>query len=468
MNAVTMNSDRIETDALGECRLPAHALYGIHSLRGKQNFSYSGQTLAHYPRFVAWLARIKMAVAHVNASHGKLTEPQRQALLTACVELAAGQHADALIVDPLEGSCGTSINMNINEVLTNRALQLMGHVPGQYEFLHPLDDVNHAQSTSDVLLTAVKLALLDDVNALAAAIDSLATSLRAKQHEFDDVLRIGRTCLQDALPMRLGQAFGGYASLAERMAAALRAHHPALSAISLGATAVGTGLGTYAGYREAVTAAVSELAGRPLTQSADLFDAVQNMDEFAALSATVKQALLALAKVANDLVLLSSGPRGGIGELQLAPRQAGSSMMPGKVNPVHAMGLTQIAYFVAGTDQSVMLAAAAGQLETNNYMPLIAVSLFNAISSATRAISAFDEHCIQPLAANRAANERNLLESTAIAPALKAQVGYERAAALVKSAVQTQRSLLDVVVESGEMSRERVLELLRQSAAHPD
>jgi aspartate ammonia-lyase len=463
-----MDSHRIEADALGECQLPANALYGIHSLRGQRNFSYSGQTLAHYPRFVAWLARIKMAIAHVNASHGKLSELQRQALLTACVELAAGQHADALIVDPLEGSCGTSINMNINEVLTNRALQLMGHAPGQYEFLHPLDDVNHAQSTSDVLLSAVKLALVDELLELAAAVDGLAVSLRAKEREFDGILRIGRTCLQDALPMRLSQAFGGYASLAERMASALRAHRGALCALPLGATAVGTGLGTYDGYRDAAIATLSELAGRPLTQSADLFDAVQNMDEFAALSSTVKHAMLALAKVANDLVLLSSGPRGGIGELQLAARQAGSSMMPGKVNPVHAMGLTQIAYYVAGADQSVMLAAAGGQLETNNYMPLIAVSLFDAMSSATRAVAAFDEHCIQPLAADRGANERNLLESTAIAPALKAQVGYERAAELVKTAVATQRSLFDVIVDSGDMSRERLFDLLQQSAAQPD
>jgi aspartate ammonia-lyase len=468
MKGKLMEVQRIEADGLGEQSLPADALFGIHSLRGKANFPYTGETLANYPRFVAWLARTKMAIALVNTRNGKLTSEQGEAVAKACVELADGQHAHALIVDPLEGSCGTSINMNINEVLTNRALQLMGHRPGDYEYLHPLDHVNYAQSTSDVLLTAVKLTLLDEVKRLAATIGQLAISLQAKQRQYDRVLRIGRTCLQDALPMRLGQALGGYASLSQRMAKALTAHVPALCTVALGATAVGTGLGTYPGYRQAVIAALSELVGRPLTESGDLFDAVQNMDEFAALSSTVKTAALSLAKVANDLVLLSSGPRGGLGELQLAPQQAGSSMMPGKVNPVHAMGLTQIAYFVAGTDQSVALAAANGQLETNNYMPLIAVSLFKAIETMRRAISMFDVHCVQSMIASQETSERNLLESTAIAPALKEAIGYERTAALVETASASGRPLIEVAVANGVMSRGRLIELLRESSGHPD
>jgi aspartate ammonia-lyase len=463
-----MEHQRIEVDALGECRLPADALYGIHSLRGQANFPYSGETLAHYPAFVTWLARTKMVSARVNARHGKLSGAQCDAIVAACVELADGRHAAALIVDPLEGSCGTSINMNINEVLTNRALQLMGHRPGEYAFLHPLDHVNYAQSTSDVLLTAAKLALLEEVRLLGAAVGRLAASLRDKARQVDGILRIGRTCLQDALPMRLSQAMGGYASLAQRMTVALDAHIPALTTIALGATAVGTGLGTYRGYRQAVTAALSDLVGQPLTPAPDLFDAVQNMDEFAALSSTVKTAMLALAKVANDLVLLSSGPRGGIGEIRLAPQQAGSSMMPGKVNPVHAMGLTQIAYFVAGADQSVMLAAANGQLETNNYMPLIAVSLFKALAAARRGVSMFDEHCVRPMIADPEASERNLLESTAIAPALKEEIGYERAAALVAKAVESGRPLIEIVEAESVMSRERILALLHESSQHPD
>jgi aspartate ammonia-lyase len=463
-----MEPQRIEADSLGECNIPVGMLYGIHSLRGKNNFAYSGETLANYPSFVAWLARTKMVVARVNARNGKLTEDQHQALEAACRELADGQHASALIVDPLEGSCGTSINMNINEVLANRALQLMGHCPGQYEYLHPIDQVNYAQSTSDVLLTAVKLTLVEEIQRLGASIDRLATSLRVKQRQFEGILRIGRTCLQDALPMRLDQAFGGYASLAERMSSALSAHTAAMCIIPLGATAVGTGLGAYSGFREAVTTALSDMAGRSLKQSGDLFDAVQNMDEFAALSSTVKTVALSLAKVANDLVLLSSGPRGGIGELHLAPMQAGSSMMPGKVNPVHAMGLTQVAYFVAGADQSVMLAAASGQLETNNYMPLIATSLFKAIAAIRRAISTFDENCVALLSANRARSERNLLESTAIAPVLKAEIGYERSAALVETASASGRTLVEVLVERNVMTRKSVLELLKKSSEHPD
>ena len=463
-----MEHQRIEVDALGECRLPADALYGIHSLRGQANFPYSGETLAHYPAFVKWLARTKMVIARANAQHGKLSSAQCDAIVAACVELANGQHAAALIVDPLEGSCGTSINMNINEVLTNRALQLMGHRPGEYALLHPLDHVNYAQSTSDVLLTAAKLALLEELRLLSAAVGQLAASLRDKARQFDGILRIGRTCLQDALPMRLGQAVGGYASLAQRMTVALNAHIPALSTIALGATAVGTGLGTYRGYRQTVTTALAELVGQPLTPAEDLFDAVQNMDEFAALSSTVKTAMLALAKVANDLVLLSSGPRGGIGEVRLAPQQAGSSMMPGKVNPVHAMGLTQIAYFVVGADQSVMLAAANGQLETNNYMPLIAVCLFKALGAARRSVSMFDEHCVRSMIADPEVSERNLLGSTAIAPALKEEIGYEHTAALVAKAVESGRPLIEIVEAESVMGRERMHGLLHQSSKHPD
>jgi aspartate ammonia-lyase len=463
-----MEAYRIETDALGECRLPVDALYGIHTLRGKLNFSYSGETLAHYPRFVAWLARTKLAIARVNVGHGKLTAQQGQCIAAACLELADGRHADALIVDPLEGSCGTSINMNINEVVANRALQLMGRAPGEYAFLHPLDHVNLGQSTSDVLLSAAKLTLYEETRALAATVERLAMSLRDKRHEFDGILRIARTCLQDALPMRLDQAFGGYASLAERGASALYAQLTALRTICLGATAVGTGLGTYRGYRDAVTAELSELIGAPLAQAADLFDAVQNMDEFATLAATVKTVALSLAKIANDIVLLGSGPHGGIAELALEPQQAGSSMMPGKVNPVHAMGLTQIAFHAAGAEHGVMLACAGGQLETNNYMPLIAVSLFKTLGMVQRAVALFDERVVRTLAADREASERHLLESTAIAPVVKAKIGYERTASLVAKAAASGHSLLHVLVGEGVASEAEVRDLLRQGSSHPD
>ncbi|SKD05551.1 lyase family protein [Paraburkholderia hospita] len=463
-----MQPYRIEIDALGERRVPADALYGIHTLRGQQNFPYSGETLSQYPRFVAWIARTKLAIARVNTRHEKLTREQGACIEKACVELANGQHREALIVDPLEGSCGTSINMNINEVLANRALQLMGHVPGEYAFLDPLDHVNLGQSTSDVVLTAVKLTLLEEVKALAVTIEKLGVSLRNKQHEFDGILRIARTCLQDALPMRLGQAFGGYAGVVERGAASVHAQLQPMRALCLGATAVGTGLGTYPGYRAAVTAELSELANTPLEQADDLFDAVQNMDEFATLANTVKTVALSIAKIANDIVLLSSGPHGGIAELTVSPQQAGSSMMPGKVNPVHAMGFTQIAYVAAGAEQSVMLACAGGQLETNNFMPLIAVSLFKAIGMVQRAADLFDERVVRPLKANQAASERHLLESTAIAPVVKAKVGYVRAAALVNQAAASGQSLLEVVVNDGVASKEEMLELLRRSSRHPD
>lgn len=463
-----MESQRIETDSLGERSLPADALFGIHSLRGGENFRYSGETLADYPRLVAWLARTKLAIAQVNAQNGKLTAGRRDAIVSACLELAAGAHTEALIVDPLEGACGTSINMNINEVVANRALQLMGHRPGQYEFLDPLDQVAYAQSTSDVLLTATKLALIEDIQELAGTVRQLAASLRERERQYAHVLRVARTCLQDCMPMRLGQAFGGYASLADRIVANLHSHLRALSTIPIGGTGVGTGLGTYPGYRRAVIAGLSDLAGRELFPSPDLFDAIQNMDEFAALSSTVKTAALSLGKVANDLVLLSSGPRAGLNELRLAPQQAGSSMMPGKVNPVHAMGLTQIAYFVSGMDQSVALAASNGQLETNNYMPLIAVALFKGIHALTAAISAFDVRCIQTLVVDAEMCEAHLIESAAIAPALKQELGYKRAAKLVEDARASGRSTIAEAIDEGIMNREQLMNRLRDSSVAPD
>jgi aspartate ammonia-lyase len=248
----------------------------------------------------------------------------------------------------------------------------------------------------------------------------------------------------------------------------LRAHLDALSTVPIGGTGVGTGLGTYPGYRKAVIARLSELAGRELLPSADLFDAIQNMDEFAALSSTVKTVALSLAKVANDFVLLGSGPRGGLNELRLAPQQAGSSMMPGKVNPVHPMGLTQIAYFVAGLDQSVMLGASNGQLETNNYMPLIAVSLFKGIHALNAAVSAFDERCVQTLVVDEGLCEAHLIESTAIAPALKQELGYKRATELVEKARDSGLTSIEVAIDEGVMSREQLINRLHESTLVPD
>ncbi|NIF77657.1 aspartate ammonia-lyase [Paraburkholderia sp. Cy-641] len=463
-----MKGYRTESDSLGDCELPVDALYGINTLRAKQNFQYSDEVLAQYPRLVGWLARTKRAIARVHVRHGKLTREQGECISAACLELVQGHHTEALIVDPLEGACGTSINMNINEVIANRALQLMGHAPGEYRFLHPIDHVNLGQSTSDALLSAMKLALHEETQTVGNVVRQLALSLRDKQSEFGGVLRLGRTCLQDALPMRLDQAFGGYASLAERSASALVAQLPALRAICLGATAVGTGLGSYCGYREAVTAELSELAGMQLTQVDDLFDAVQNMDGFATLAATIKTVALSLSKIANDILLLSSGPRGGIAELALAPHQAGSSMMPGKINPVHAIGLTQAAFMISGAEHSVMLACAGGQLENNNYKPLIATCLFKALRLVERAVFLFDTHVVRPLKADHELSMRHLVDSMAIAPVVKEKIGYARTSSLVRQAVASGKTLLKVLVDEGIVSEGEVQELLRQSSFHPD
>jgi aspartate ammonia-lyase len=465
--AYKLESERIESDSLGERNLPSEALFGIHSLRASENFRYSGETLAAFPRLVAWLAQIKMVIAQVNVQHGKLTSHQGRAITAACVELAAGEHSDALIVDVLEGAGGTSLNMNVNEVLTNRALQLMGHAPGQYEFLDPLDHVAYAQSTSDVLLTAAKLSLVEDLEALTDAVSTIARSLRDKELRYSNVLRVARTCLQDCMPMRLGQAFGSYAGLAERLAESLHSHLESLMTLPIGGTGIGSGLGTYPGYKQAVVEKLSAIANRALVSNVNLFDAIQNMDEFAALSATIRTVASSLGKVADDLVLLSSGPRAGLNELRLAPVQAGSSMMPGKVNPVHAMGMTQTAYFVAGMDQSIMLSAANGRLETNDYIPLIIVSLIKSIHACREAVSALDKHCVQTLTVNEEMCEKHLIDSAAVAPVLKQVLGYKRVAALVEKARGRGRTVIEIAIEDEIMTREALNECLREGSVSP-
>jgi aspartate ammonia-lyase len=458
---------RTDSDSIGKRTLPMNALYGIHSLRASENFNYSGETLSIYPRLVAWLSRIKMVIADVNAKHGKISDEQSRAIMLAANELANGAHKEAFIVDVLEGAGGTSINMNINEVIANRALEVMGHVPGQYEYLDPLDHVALAQSTSDVLLTATRLVLIEELEDLAGALKRLARSFREKEGKYAAVLKLARTCLQDCMPMRLGQAFGAYATLCERLAESALAHLGSLAKVPIGGTGIGSGLGTYPGYRRAVLDGLSTLARRELTSNADLFDAIQNLDEFAAASATIKTVALSLGKVASDVALLSSGPDAGLNEIRLAAVQAGSSMIPGKVNPVHAMGMSQAAFFIAGIDQAVALAASGGRLETNDYLPLIVTALMKSARACREAIVSFDERCIQTLTVNEEHSTENLVKSAAIAPVLKQALGYKKAAELVLRAHQSGKTVADIAVSDNLITLESITARLKEATVLP-
>ena len=457
---------RTETDALGQCDLPIDALYGINTYRSAKNFAYAGERLCDYPNFLSWLIKIKWAAAITNGAYGKIAPSTSEAISAACKEIVETQTFEPFIVDMLEGAGGTSINMNVNEVLANRALQLQGKCPGEYHLIHPLDDVNHAQSTSDVLIAAIKLTLHGEVGQLVAKLRSCGETFREQEIRFNNTLRIGRTCLQDALPVRVGQSFGGYAELVDRCARNLEEIQKTLNSVPLGGTAIGTGLGAYPGYTDMILSVLRDFSNQPLAADKNFFDGIQNLDHFATLSSAMKTSGLAVSKIANDFILLSSGPVGGLQEIRLGAKQAGSSMMPGKVNPVFAMGMVQAAFLVSGLEASVAPAVAAGQLDCNSYLPLIGYSSFKSIKVLNSALDGFHEHCVKTLEVLADQCKSNLMRSTAVAPALKARIGYEHTAELVNIAHLTGRTLMELVVEKGLMSEDEILCLLHRACSN--
>lgn len=458
-------STRVERDVIGECLIPAEALYGIYTQRGVENFAISGRLFGAEPALVRAFVLIKAACAAANRDLSLISQEQADAIIAACQEIAAGQWRENFVVDLFEGSGGTSLNMNVNEVVANRALILMGFRPGDYRHLHPNDDVNRSQSTNDVLPSAIKCACIDQLPALLNALGALESALRDKSHSFSDVARLGRTCLQDAQPMMLGQAFGGYAQLTARLRRQLDERRPELYTLPLGGTAIGTGLGAPAGFRTRVLRHLRSLTGGLHWEAPeDPFDALQNSDSFARLSGELRTAALSLAKVANDFVILASGPSGGIGELALPALQAGSSIMPGKINPVQPMTLTQVAFAVSGNDACVAMACQQGQLEINAYEPLIASRLLISIRIFTNAVRLFTTRCVEGIEADRRRCEENLMSSAAIATALVPRLGYERVSALVRQSQAEGRLFLEVAAEVGQMTPSETRDLVRTVA----
>lgn len=458
-----MRATRTEQDSLGALEIPASALYGVQSLRAQQNFDISSQKLADAPALLRALARIKQAAALANSDIGALREDLAQAIANAAEEVAQGRHDREFIVDLLEGSGGTSINMNMNEVLANRALELLGEALGSYHRLHPNDHVNLGQSTNDVVPAAVKLALHEAAADLVAAFVHLASRLEERAQAFEDVLRIGRTCMQGAQPMRLGQAIGGYAAAVARLAQKLESVRQDMLVLPLGGTAIGTGLGAAPGYRRAVYARLSAILNADVRQGDDLFDAMQNADGFARFSSEIRIASEVIGKIAGDLVLLSSDVNSGLGELQLPAVQPGSSIMPGKINPVLPMMMQQVAYAVMGNDNTVSLAALNGQLEINHFEPVIASRLLDSIGILTRSTRIFADRCIAGMEANRDRSLQNLMQSSALATVFVPDLGYAQVAALVHRAHAEQRPFSALAIEAGLLSGDELLRRLDSS-----
>jgi fumarate hydratase, class II len=450
---------RTEKDSLGEMQVPAAALYGAQTQRAVQNFPVSG--MRPYPAFVWAQAMIKRAAAEVNADLGLLDARLAAAIVEAAQEVLDGKHADQFVVDPFQAGAGTSHNMNLNEVIANRANQILGvDLADPKKPVSPNDHVNMAQSTNDTIPTAIRLGCLWRIDELLGAIDGLAGALEEKAAEFDGVVKSGRTHLQDAVPVRLGQEFGAYARAValdrERIAVAA----DRMRRLGIGGTATGSALNAHPEYHERMVRRLSELTSQELRSSGNLFESMQSMADPADFSASMRTLCITLVRIANDLRLLASGPTTGLDEIRLPAVQPGSSIMPGKVNPVLAEMLNMACFHVQGCDLAVSLAAQAGQLELNVMMPIIAHNLFEMMHVLIGAITAFTEKCVAGIVANPEKATGWLAKNPILVTALNMEIGYLNGAAVAKESLATGKTIKEVVVEKGLMTPERVDELL--------
>ena len=449
---------RSERDSLGERAVPSEAYFGVQTARALENFPISG--LRAHPALIVATAQVKLAAAQANVALGRLSPTIGNAVAAAAREVMGGRWHEQFVVDVYQAGAGTSHNMNANEVLANRALELLGEARGRYDVVHPNDHVNLAQSTNDVFPTAMRLAALARLHSLLQALDGLENALSERARLFDGIVKAGRTHLQDATPIRLGQEFGGYATAVAAHLAAIADTCQALRSVGLGGTAVGTGMNSHPDYRRLVTAGLSEVTGEPLAAAPDPFDAMQSMRPFAAVSGALRTLCLDLIRICNDLRLLASGPRTGLAEISLPAVQPGSSIMPGKVNPVMAEMLTMVCFQVIGHDVTIAMATQAGQLELNVMMPVIAHALLQSLDILAHGIAAFTSRCVTGIQADAERCRRYAEETVALATALTPRIGYERAAALAGEAWKSGRSLRDVVAAHGLLTPAELGDLL--------
>jgi aspartate ammonia-lyase len=452
---------RLEHDLLGEREVPAHAYYGVHTLRALENFPITGTPISIYPDFINALACVKQAAALANHELGLLDEARTSAIDQACKEIRAGKLHNQFVVDVIQGGAGTSTNMNANEVIANRGLEILGRNKGEYGFLHPLDHVNLGQSTNDVYPTAVKLALWFAIDRLVEAMASLRREFEEKQIQFGGVLKMGRTQLQDAVPMTLGQEFSTYAVMLDEDEHRLKEAALLIQEINLGATAIGTGINADPNYAAAVCKQLAKLSSIPFVTAPNLIEATQDAGAFVQLSGVLKRVAVKLSKTCNDLRLLASGPRTGLGEISLPAVQAGSSIMPGKVNPVIPEVVNQVAFEVIGNDITVSFAAEAGQLQLNAFEPIIAHSLFKSLAHLRQACMTLAVKCVRGIRANREHLRRMVENSIGLVTALNPYIGYENASIIAKEAQATGASVYDLVLQKGLLTHAQLEEIMQ-------
>ncbi len=451
---------RIERDFLGDKKIPLSAYWGVHTARAVENFPISGTPVSVMSDLIRAFGFVKKAAVRANVHFGVIDAPRAQAIESACNRLIAGEFHDQFVVDVIQGGAGTSTNMNANEVIANVALEILGHAKASYVHLHPNDHVNASQSTNDVYPTAMRLALWLAIDRLLISMAALREGFQAKADEFKDVLKIGRTQLQDAVPMTLGQEFSTYAVMIHEDEARLREARALIQEINLGATAIGTGINAPAGYAELACGYLAEISGIPVVKAHNLIEATQDTGAFVQLSGVLKRVATKLSKTCNDLRLLSSGPQAGFGDIKLPPRQAGSSIMPGKVNPVIPEVVNQVAFEVIGNDITITMASEAGQLQLNAFEPIMGWSLFKSIEHLSQACRTLQVNCVAGIEANRELLAKRVRESITLVTALNPIIGYEKAALIAKTAMASGQAVDEVAEQLGILTRAMIEELL--------
>lgn len=449
---------RIESDSIGSMEIPQDAYYGVQTLRAVENFQITGHRI--HSVFIKNLVLVKKAAAITNMKTNSISKETGNAIIQACDEILSGKFSDQFVVDAIQGGAGTSSNMNVNEVIANRATEILGGKKGEY-IVHPNDHVNKEQSTNDVVPTAGKLSVMDLLKNLIKEIELLQIALREKEKEFHNIIKMGRTQLQDAVPMRLGQSFGGYAAMLNKDLYRLKEAYKEMIWVNLGGTAIGTGINTSREYFENVVPELCKVTGySELNQADDLFDSTENLDGFVAVSGAIKTCAMNLSKMCSDLRLLSSGPRTGIGEINLPPRQNGSSIMPGKINPVIPEVVNQVAFLIVGHDATIAMAAEAGQLELNAFEPVLFYTLFESITSLTGAVNTLTKNCIEGITANKENCTAHLEQSIGIVTALCPIIGYQKSAEIAKKALKTGKTIRQLVLEEKILSEQECDKIL--------
>lgn len=455
-------SVRIEFDSIGSMAVPSEAYYGIQSLRAKCNFNITGKML--HPVFIQSIAKIKKAAAITNCSAQLLDPLLKDAIVTACDEIILGKFHDQFIVDAIQGGAGTSANMNANEVIANRAIELLGGIKGDYTLVHPNDHVNMAQSTNDVIPSAGKITILMLLPPARHELQRLYHALLEKSIAFDAILKMGRTQLQDAVPMRLGQSFHAYASAIYRDIKRLTAVEQSMLTLNMGGTAIGSAINVNATYFNHITEVISEVCDMPFLQAEDLFDATQNLDGFVEVSGSLKTCAVNLSKICNDLRLLSSGPKTGFGEINLPAKQNGSSIMPGKVNPVIPEVVSQVAFQIIGNDMTITMAAEAGQLELNAFEPVLFYNLFESIDTLKSTVATLVDNCILDITANKEHCEELVHRSVGITTALCPYIGYQKAADIAKISLKTGVSIKELILSDNLLNKTQLEHILNPYA----